>query len=150
MQESKITRATKWILDIMFFVGMVVTLTLPVSMHYYGVYVNSLFQEHYVQMLIIFFIAGVFAVLILGELRRMFRTVLADNCFVQDNVKSLNRMGIYSFGIMLVMLLRLPLLFTPAVSIIVIVFLIAGLFSRVLALVFAKAVEYKEENDFTI
>lgn len=149
MKENLITKVTKHILDIMFFVGMVVTLTLPVSMHYYG-RVNPLFKDYYIQMLLVFFASGVLAVLILGELRRMFRTVLADNCFVEENVKSLKRMGIYSFGIMFVSLCRLPLYFTPAVAIIVIVFLIAGLFSRVLAIVFAKAVEYKQENDFTI
>lgn len=149
MRESKITKVTKYLLDIMFFMGMVVTLTLPVSLNYYG-RINSLFEEYYIQMVIIFFIAGVFAVLILGELRRMFRTVLEDDCFVEANVKSLNRMGIYSFAIMFDMLFRLPLYFTPAVAIIVVVFLIAGLFSRVLAIVFAKAVEYKQENDFTI
>lgn len=149
MKDSRITRVTKDILDIMFFIGMIVTLTLPVSMHFYGK-INPLFADYYLQMVIIFFISGVFAVLILGELRRMFRTVLADDCFVEANVKSLNRMGLYSFAIMLVSLCRLPLYFTPAVAIIVIVFLIAGLFSRVLAIVFAKAVEYKQENDFTI
>ncbi len=149
MKDSRITRVTKDILDIMFFMGMIVTLTLPVSMHFYGK-INPLFADYYLQMVIIFFISGVFAVLILGELRRMFRTVLADDCFVEANVKSLNRMGLYSFAIMLVSLCRLPLYFTPAVAIIVIVFLIAGLFSRVLAIVFAKAVEYKQENDYTI
>lgn len=149
MKDSRITRVTKYILDIMFFIGMVVTLTLPVSMHYYGRY-NSFFEKYYIQMVIIFFLSGVFAVLILGELRKMFRTVLADDCFVKANVDSLNRMGLYSFAIMLISVLRLPLYFTPSVAIIVIVFLIAGLFSRVLAIVFSKAVEYKQENDFTI
>lgn len=149
MKDSRITRVTKYILDIMFFIGMVVTLTLPVSMHYYGRY-NSFFEKYYIQMVIIFFLSGVFAVLILGELRKMFRTVLADDCFVKANVESLNRMGLYSFAIMLISVLRLPLYFTPSVAIIVIVFLIAGLFSRVLAIVFSKAVEYKQENDFTI
>lgn len=149
MKESTITRVTKHILDIMFFVGMAVTLTLPVSMHYYG-RINPLFEEYYIQLLAVFFLSGVLAVLILAELRRMFRTVLADDCFVEANVKSLKRMGVYSFGIMFVSLCRLPLYFTPSVAIIVIVFLIAGLFSRVLAIVFAKAVEYKQENDFTI
>ncbi|MDE6025925.1 MAG: DUF2975 domain-containing protein [Lachnospiraceae bacterium] len=149
MNNNKITRVTKLILDIMFFVGIIVTATLPVSFRFYGKY-NDFFEEYYLQMVIIFFISGVFAILILGELRKMFSTVLKDDCFVEGNVKSLNRMSIYSFAIMAVSLLRLPLYFTPAVSIIVIVFLIAGLFSRVLAIVFAKAVEYKQENDFTI
>ena len=102
MKENKIAGATKVLLDIMNFVGMVVTLTLPVSFKWYG------------------------------------------------TVMSLFRMCIYSFAIMAVMLCRIPLYFTPAVFIIVVVFLIAGLFSRVLAIVFDKAVQYKEENDFTI
>ena len=150
MKENKIAGATKVLLDIMYFVGMVVTLTLPVSFKWYGTVINPYFGEYYIWMVLIFMTAGVFAVLILRELRKMFRTVLADDCFVKENVKSLNRMGIYSFAIMAVMLCRIPLYFTPAVFIIVVVFLIAGLFSRVLAIVFDKAVQYKEENDFTI
>lgn len=150
MKENKIAGATKVLLDIMYFVGMVVTLTLPVSFKWYGTVINPFFGEYYIWMVLIFMTAGVFAVLILRELRKMFRTVLADDCFVKENVKSLNRMGIYSFAIMAVMLCRIPLYFTPVVFIIVVVFLIAGLFSRVLAIVFDKAVQYKEENDFTI
>lgn len=149
MRDSKITRVTKSILDLMFFLGILVTLTLPVSMHYYGKY-NEYFEKFYIHMVIIFFMSGIFAVMIIGELRRMFRTVIEDDCFVKANVDSLNKMGIYSFAIMLISICRLPLFFTPAVAIIVLVFLIAGLFSRVLALVFDKAVEYKQENDFTI
>lgn len=149
MKSNSITGATKILLDIMFYVGIVVTLTLPVSFYFYGKY-NELFKNYYIQMVVIFMIAGVFAVLILYELRRIFKTVLNDDCFVKSNVRSLNRMGIYSFAIMLVMLCRLPMFFTPAVFVIVVVFLIAGLFSRVLAIVFDRAVEYKQENDFTI
>lgn len=149
MKGNSITGATKILLDIMFYVGIVVTLTLPVSFYFYGNY-NEFFKIYYIQMVVIFMIAGVFAVLILYELRRIFKTVLNDDCFVKSNVRSLNRMGIYSFAIMLVMLCRLPMFFTPAVFVIVVVFLIAGLFSRVLAIVFDRAVEYKQENDFTI
>lgn len=149
MKGNSITGATKILLDIMFYVGIVVTLILPVSFYFYGKY-NEFFKIYYIQMVVIFMIAGVFAVLILYELRRIFKTVLNDDCFVKSNVRSLNRMGIYSFAIMLVMLCRLPMFFTPAVFVIVVVFLIAGLFSRVLAIVFDRAVEYKQENDFTI
>ena len=100
MKENKIAGATKVLLDIMYFVGMVVTLTLPVSFKWYGTVINPFFGEYYIWMVLIFMTAGVFAVLILRELRKMFRTVLADDCFVKENVKSLNRMGIYSFAIM--------------------------------------------------
>lgn len=98
----------------------------------------------------IYFILGIMAVLILGELRKMFRTVLKDDCFVKDNVVSLQRMGTYSFIIAVICLLRTALYMTVAMLILVLVFIIAGLFSKVLAFVFDRAVEYKLENDLTI
>ena len=43
MKENKIAGATKVLLDIMYFVGMVVTLTLPVSFKWYGTVINPFF-----------------------------------------------------------------------------------------------------------
>ena len=142
---NKLTRFTKLMLDVMFYAGIVVTLTLPVSVKIYG-QINS----YYVHMIIMFGISGILAELILYELRRIFRTVLENDCFVQANVKSLNRMGTYSFLIALVTAGRLFLYLTPAVMIIILVFVIAGLFSKVLSQVFDRAVAYKIENDLTI
>jgi hypothetical protein len=95
-------------------------------------------------------IAGIFALIILWELRKMFKSVMKENPFVIENVISLKRMGICSFVITICMLLRLVFIITPAELILVAVFLIAGLFSAVLSLVFDRAVSYKEENDLTI
>lgn len=39
---------------------------------------------------------------------------------------------------------------TIAMLVIILVFIIAGMFSKVLAMVFEEAVRYKEENDLTI
>lgn len=147
--KNSLTRFTKIILDIMFFGGIAVTATLPVSIKIYAKY-NSFFEKYYYAQLVLFFISGVFAVLIIGELRKMFRTVLADDCFVHANVVSLNKMGTYSFFIALASLVRGGLYITPAICIVVLVFVIAGLFSKVLSRVFDKAVTYKLENDLTI
>lgn len=67
-----------------------------------------------------------------------------------ENVIALNKMGTYSFLIAFVTAVRLVLYITPAVLIIILVFVIAGLFSKVLAGVFDQAVRYKMENDLTI
>lgn len=48
------------------------------------------------------------------------------------------------------MAVRLIVLFTPGMLAIVCVFLLAGLFSLVLAQVFDRAVSYKQDNDLTI
>ena len=147
--KDGVTRFTKVLLDIMFWGGIVVTATLPVTIRLYG-RINSYFERYYLAQLILFFVSGVLAVLIIGELRKMFRTVLEDNCFIRENVISLKRMGNYSFFIAAVTVLRAFLYLTPAIGVVFLVFIIAGLFSKVLAQVFDKAVTYKLENDFTI
>ena len=80
----------------------------------------------------------------------MFKTVIKDDCFVKENVISLERMGTFSFAIALITTLRIALYLTPAVLVIILTFIIAGLFSKVLARVFDKAITYKLENDLTI
>ena len=80
----------------------------------------------------------------------MFSTVLKEDCFVEENVKSLRKMGNYSFCIVAVSIIRLFFMLTIAMLVIILVFIIAGLFSKVLASVFDQAVTYKMENDLTI
>ena len=149
MEKMSVTKFTKWILDFMFYAGIVVWLTLPVSVKFIGTYFPH-YEIYYVPMVILFFISGIFAILIILELRRMFRTVLKEDCFVTENVRSLKRMGLYSFCIAAASVARLTLIVTPATLVIILVFVIAGLFSLVLGRVFEQAVSYKLENDFTI
>lgn len=147
--KDKLTLFTKYLLDFMFYSGILVTLTLPFSIRIYGKY-NSYFRDNYYSLLVVFFLAGIFAVLIIHELRKMFLSVLKDDCFIRENVKSLEKMSVYSFFIAVIMACRLFIYITPAVLILILVFVIAGLFSKVLSQVFDKAVAYKLENDLTI
>lgn len=140
---------TKLLLDFMFFTGIIVCIGVPYLLHLAGDYF-SLFRNNYVPFTIIFIIAGILGLLILWELRKMFRTVLNENAFCRENVISLQKMGIYGFGIAIDMVLRLFFAVTPAALVIVMVFLVAGLFSLVLSQVFDQAVQFKEENDLTI
>lgn len=149
IMKDKLTLFTKYLLDFMFYMGIVVIVTLPLSIKFYGHY-NTYFAENYYSLCVIFFLSGIFAVLILRELRKMFRSVLNDDCFIRENVISLDHMSIYSFFIAVITACRLFLYLTPAVLIVILVFVIAGLFSKVLARVFDKAVTYKLENDLTI
>lgn len=147
--KDRLTLYTKYLLDMMFYMGIIVIITLPLSIRFYGRY-NSYFTDNYYSLCVIFFLSGIFAVLIVKELRSMFRSVLDDDCFIRDNVTSLERMSIYSFFIAVITACRLFIYLTPAVLVIILVFVIAGLFSKVLAGVFDKAVTYKLENDLTI
>lgn len=147
--KDKMTLTTKLLLDFMFYAGILVTFTLPVSIKFYGRY-NSYFADNYIPLIFLFFLSGIFAILIIYELRKIFRTVINDDCFIRENVASLRHMGTYSLVIALITAGRLFLYITPAVLIVILVFVIAGLFSKVLSQVFDKAVTYKLENDLTI
>lgn len=149
MKKDKLTVFTKGILDFMFYAGILTTVLVPVIIKFYGRY-NTYFGENFPELSLIFILSGIFAVLIIYELRKMFQTVLADNCFIMENVASLNKMGTYSFFIAVITACRLFLYLTPAVLVVILVFVIAGLFSKVLSHVFEKAVTYKLENDLTI
>ena len=138
-----VARFTKALLDILFYAGIAVTVSLPWTMRWAARFYPSLHTA-------LFLLAGVCAVLILFELRRMLKTVVSGDCFVRQNVSSLCRMAYYAFAIAALMAVRLIVLFTPGMLAIVCVFLLAGLFSLVLAQVFDRAVSYKQDNDLTI
>ena len=149
MNRLQVARITKGIIDFMFYAGILVCLTLPISLRYLGTYFPH-YKIFYIPMLILFLISGMLSILIIQELRSIFRTVLNEDCFVKENVKSLRRMGNYSFCIAAVSAVRLLIVVTPATLVIILVFIIAGLSSKVLTDVFDQAVTYKLENDLTI
>ena len=150
MKYERIKKLTKLILDIMFFTGIIVLLTLPIWLRFAGTHYSKDIEIHYLAMLIVFSVSGLNGILIVNELRKMMKTVLEVNCFVEDNVKSLRRMARYSLVISIFFFIKVLLVPTPATLIIILVFFIAALFSVVLSCVFQEAVNYKDENDLTI
>ena len=151
MKEENVIRITKLLLDFMYFAGMVVTATLIWLVKWIADFFNyEPFKINYREVVIIYTVLGILAILIIGELRKIFRTVLNRDSFVIANVFSLKRMGTYSFFIAAFCLVRFFLYQTIAMAVLILVFVIAGLFSKVLAFVFEQAITYKEENDLTI
>ena len=150
MKYERIKKLTKLILDIMFFTGIIVLITLPIWLRFAGTHYSKDIENHYLAMVIVFAVSGLNGLLIVNELRKMMKTVLEVNCFVEDNVKSLRRMARYSLVISIFFFIKVLLVPTPANLIIILVFFIAALFSVVLSCVFQEAVNYKDENDLTI
>lgn len=148
--KLNIIRFTKAVLDIMFVLGILITVTLPFLLKTYGKYVEPGIEKYIWQNSVVLGLCGIFSLMIVWELRKMFKTVIADDCFVRNNVTSLKKMSIYSVGIVFFMAVKCLFNITLATMAIMMVFIIAGLFSRVLAQVFDKAVTYKLENDLTI
>ena len=153
MKKNRLVRFTKHLIDFMFFTGkkkkIVVVIGVPFIFRFAERFIHFM-EEYYYPFVGLFMIAGGFALAILWELRNMFKTVISGNPFVRENVKSLQRMGVYAFIIAALMAVRLVFIITAAALVIVAVFLIAGLFSMVLSQVFDQAVTYKQENDLTI
>jgi hypothetical protein len=149
MKRSPLIWFTKYLLDFMFFAGIVICAGVP-FIFWQASKIFSIFEKYYTPFCIIFMLAGIFALAIIWDLRNMFRTVIRGNPFVRENVVSLKRMGICAFIISFIMAVRLFFVITPAALVLVFVFLVAGLFSLVLSQVFDQAVTYKQENDLTI
>lgn len=149
MKKDTLIKYTKYFLDFMFYSGILVTITLPFSIRFLGKYLERV-QEHYGELVMIYFVLGIAAVVILRELRKIFKTVIEKNCFVRENVVSLDKMCKWSFFIVVMSVVRTIVFVTPAMLVVILVFAIAGLFSKVLSFVFEEAIGYKEENDFTI
>lgn len=76
MRNEKIVRATKLILDFMFFSGSMVVVTLPWTLNLAGRYYDAVILEQYVPMLLTLAVSGIFGILIMGQLRKMMRTVV--------------------------------------------------------------------------
>ena len=150
MKNQRLIKWTKWVLDFMFVSGIFVIATVPFTLRLAGLYYQSELAKHYWLILVILMFSGLLGLLILRELRKMMRTVLEKNCFVNENVASLKRMGIISVVIALLYGTKIFVVPSPATFIIILTFFVAGLFSEVLACVFSEAVRYKEENDLTI
>jgi len=148
-KRSALIWFTKYLLDFMFFSGILICAGVPFLFRQAGK-IYSIFQKYYTPFCIIFIFAGIFALVIIWDLRNMFRTVIHEDPFVKGNVVSLKRMGICAFSIAVIMAVRLLFVITPAALVLVVVFLVAGLFSFVLSQVFDQAVTYKQENDLTI
>ena len=148
-KKLDLARATKLLLDFMFYSGIVVTVTLPFSLKFIGKYHEPI-AASYEETTIIYFVLGIAALVLIRELRKIFKTVLDEDCFVEENVRSLRKMGNWSFFIAVMSIVRSIVYVTIAMGVVILVFVIAGLFSKVLAMVFEEAVRYKEENDLTI
>ena len=149
MKKDTLIKLTKYLLDFMFFGGILVTATLPITIKMLGAFSEKIYI-HYGESVVIYFALGIAAVVILRELRKIFKTVVNKNCFVRENVVSLDKMCKWSFFIVAMAIVRNFVYVTVAMLVVILVFMIAGLFSKVLSFVFEEAVGYKEENDFTI
>ncbi len=148
--EKGLSSIVKWILDLIFLGGLAICATLPFTLKWH---ISTVYQppnENYYFLLGFLYIGGIFCLVLVYEMRKIFKTLNRKNPFMMDNVKSLNRIGRACFIIAAAYLVKIIFYNSFLTVIVTMVFIIAGLFAVVLAEVFRQAVIVKEENDLTI
>ncbi|WP_100488755.1 DUF2975 domain-containing protein [Sporolactobacillus pectinivorans] len=148
--EKGLSGLVKRLLDLLFLGGIGLFLSLPWSVKWY---MSLLFYrpgEKYWFLLFFLYVTGFFALQIVYEIRQIFKTLNRRNPFKMDNVKSLNRIATASFLISIAYIVKIIFFNSFMTIILVMVFIITGFFSVILAEVFRQAVIVKEENDLTI
>jgi len=140
---------TKRLLDFMFCSGILVCILVPFLINWYAQR-EPLLQNIRLPLIAVLLVSGTIALYIIWELRKIFKTLIHSNPFIEENANALRRIASASFVISAAYFSKCFFWFTLATVIIVIIFAILGLFCLVLADVFQQAVEYKEENDLTV
>ena len=148
-KNSLVHYVTKVLVDIMFYCGIVCCILVPFIMPYLNEYFGYV-QSTVIPFTILLTSSGICAVYILWQLKKMFKTLLGGNPFVISNVNCLRKCAVASFIISVIYIAKITFWFTIASSIIVIIFVLLGLFCLTLKDIFKHAIAYKEENDWTV
>jgi len=109
---------------------------------------GSSFIKNY--FLLVLYLSGGLAIVVLIELRRIFNSCVSETPFIRRNVTSLKRIGVVALIICGIFISKAVFFLTYLTLIVIFVFALAGLFCFVLADVFEEAVNHKEEIDLTV
>lgn len=159
--ERSMAGVLKLVLNLALIIGFIGALSILYST---GVNLKSQIDPWDKGIIMLLLCIGIICVfLIVIQLKRVINTLIEANPFVMDNVKNLRKISVECFivaGCYLVNFL-INLNFKEFKFIYVdsngihtdmefIIFIFAGCFILILSKVFEQAVEYKEENDFTV
>lgn len=148
--EKGLSGWVKRFLDLVLIGGMGIWLSLPIVLRWYMDVIYRTSGENYYFLIGFFYVTGFFCLAILNEMRKIFKTLNRRNPFRMDNVRSLKRISACSFITAAAYVAKIIFYNSFLTVIMAMVFIIAGLFTIIMAEVFKQAVEVKEENDLTI
>lgn len=147
--KNSISGLIKIFLQVLIIVGGIILILLPILLQKYIEYINPMLN--YYPSLILLYISGIPAIIIVYEFVQLFETLKEDNPFIEKNVKSLKISSICSLIIAIEYAIAIFIVTNSIFGIIIVgVFIIAWLGLYILAELLQKAIEYKEENDLTI
>ncbi len=147
--KKSISSLIKIFLQILIGIGIIVLVLLPLFLQKYIQYINPALE--YYPALILLYVSGIPAIIIVYEFIKLFGSLKEDNPFIESNVKALKISSICSLIIAIEYGGGMFLVTNSIFGIIIVgVFIIAWLGLYILAELLQKAIEYKEENDLTI
>lgn len=135
-------------LKLLFGVGILVILLLPWWLKMYVDIFNPVLN--YPIALIILYVSGIPAMIIVYKFIKIFGTLKQDNPFTMENVKALKVISLCSLIISIEYIIGLFFIISVFEIILIGVFIIAWLGGYILSELLRKAIEYKEENELTI
>ncbi len=148
-QKSIVHHIAKWVVEIMFYAGIVCTTSVPFTIGGLIRYFSYSTQSEAVYRVTLT-LAGACAVYILFNIKKMYKTLLEGSPFVDANVTAFRRMAVAAILICIIFVVQSILAFTLGSVTIALIFAIACLFCLTLKDLFKQAINYKTENDLTI
>lgn len=158
LSDHGLSGCVKILLDLAFFGGLLIYITLPFCLKDYLNLISldrnksyySSGNENYYFLLVLLYITGFFCLVLVFEMIKIFKTINNRNPFQMNNSRSLRKISACSFAIAAAYIVKIFIYNSFLTIIIAMVFILAGLFTIILAELFKQAVIYKEENDLTI
>lgn len=142
------------ILDILLLIllvaGALIYLTIPLWLKGYLDWREVTSESYYRSMLLLLYLAGIPAMAILWQAKRLVHNVNNKQAFIKQNARYLFWIGVSSALIALLFIVFIPQILSIFSVVIVIVFILLSLIGFILAELFSIAVRYKEENELTI
>lgn len=136
-------------LEVVFILGIGVILTLPWDLTWY---LNNfeVRQDVYYPMLVILYVSGVLALIVVYKFTRLFKALSDNKPFVFENAKLLKQISICCFLISIIYIAGIFIFQSVFPVIIFMIFTVGWIGMYILSELFKQAVKYKEENDLTI
>lgn len=147
--KGSISSLVKIALQIVFILGIGVILTLPWDLKWYLANFEVK-QGVYYPMLVILYISGVLALIVVYKFTKLFKALSDNKPFIFENAKILKQISVCCLLISIVYIGGIFIFQSVFPAIIFMIFVIAWIGTYILSELFKQAVEYKEENDLTI
>lgn len=152
MRRIWLPKVLSYFMVVLMLVAVVSLIGLPWIVSRYVAYVFFLTGSSFVKnyFLVVLYLSGVLALVVLYELRLIFDSCVAGTPFIMRNVTSLKRIGYVALAIGVIFITKAVFFMTFLSLVVIFVFALAALFCFVLADVFEEAVIHKQEIDLTI